>query len=205
MEYNSQYGKLVSFQLRGIGLKENLDQYSYFVEGSRGLSAPWLKGATTSDSLTLFAPNQWAGTDVSEGFRVIATNPRTKMVRVAHVGRLPTLFVIPVSNQRELSVHKLVILKFRLIGSADIKGHLEVSLSQLGLNGFGVRTGVLRLDQGGIGYGSTTKRVQHDGFVSFTAECTQTTTALQVVHVVVRTAPLQPLRIQGQDLSLACR
>ena len=205
MEYNSQYGKLVSFQLRGIGLKENLDQYSYFVEGGRGLSAPWLKGAITSGTLTLFAPNQWAGTDVSDGFRVIATNPRTKMVRVAHVSRFPTLVVNPIGNQRELRVHKVVILKFRLAGSVEIKGRLQVALSQLGLKGFGVRTGVLRLDQGGIGGGSRAKRIQHDGIVSFTAECTQTTTALQVVHMVVRTVPSQPLRIHGEDLTFVCR
>ena len=97
------------------------------------------------------------------------------------------------------------MINFQLHGMASLRGSIEVSLSQLGLQGSGVRTGILRLDHGGIGESSTSKSVRHDGIVRFIAECTQATSALQVVHLEVRAKNFQPLRIQNQDLTLVCR
>ncbi|MEI6736515.1 MAG: hypothetical protein WCL31_06310 [Actinomycetes bacterium] len=205
LEYNSQFGKLVSLRLHGFGVHESLDEYSYFVEGSNGLTAPWVKVKSAADVVTLLAPNQWAGTDVSQGFRVIATNPRTKMVRAVSYGAFPVLTVDPIRTPSALRLHEVGFLYFRMHGTTSLKGTLEVSLSQLGLQGSGARTGILRLDQGGIGESSYPKRVKHDGIIRFSAECTQATSALQVVHFEVRTREAQPLRTLGQDLTLVCR
>ena len=205
LEYNPQFGKLISLQLRSFGVGEPLDEYSYFVEGSNGVAAPWVKATKAADSVTLLAPNQWAGTDVSQGFRVIATNPRTKMVRAVSYGAFPTLTVDPIRTPSAVRVHEPTMINFHLHGMASLKGSIEVSLSQLGLQGSGVRTGILRLDHGGIGESSTSKSVRHDGIVRFIAECTQATSALQVVHLEVRAKNFQPLRIQNQDLTLVCR
>jgi hypothetical protein len=204
LEYNAQYRKLVSFKLRGIGVSDSLSEYSYFVEGSSGITAPWVKATSSIDTITLLAPNQWAGTDAGQGFRVIATNPRTKMVRSVAHGRFPTLTVETINTPSVLRVHEVRVLKFRLRGIASIKGSPRVSLSQLGLQGSGVRTGILRLDQGGIGESSTSKLAKHDRIIRFTAECTQATLALQVVRVDVRTKSLQPMQVQGGEFTLAC-
>jgi hypothetical protein len=205
LEYNPQFGKLISLQLRSFGVGDPLDEYSYFVEGSNGVAAPWVKATKAADSVTLLAPNQWAGTDVSQGFRVIATNPRTKMVRAVSYGAFPTLTVDPIRTPSALRLHEPTMIIFHLHGMASLKGSIEVSLSQLGLQGSGVRTGILRLDHGGIGESSTSKSVRHDGIVRFIAECTQATSALQVVHLEVRAKNFQPLHIQNQDLTLVCR
>jgi hypothetical protein len=205
LEYNSQFGKLISLRLHGFGVHESLDEYSYFVEGSNGLTAPWVKVKSAADAVTLLAPNQWAGTDVSEGFRVIATNPRTKMVRASSYGAFPKLTIEPIRAPSAARPHEVTFISFRLLGTASLKGTLEVSLSQLGLGGAGARTGILRLDQGGIGESSNPKRVTQDGIIRFTSECTQATSALQVIHLEVRPRAAQPLRIQGQDLTLVCR
>ena len=205
LEYNSRFGKLISFQLRGIGVSDSLDEYSYFVEGRNGITAPWVKSKNAADVVTLLAPNQWAGTDVSQGFRVIATNPRTKMVRAVSYGAFPMVAVDPVRTPSALRLHEVAFIYFRLHGTTSLKGTLEISLSQLGLEGSGARTGILRLDQGGIGESSNPKRVKHDGIIRFSAECTQATSALQVVHLEVRTREAQPLRTLGQDLTLVCR
>jgi len=205
LEYNAQFGKLLSFKLHGIGISESLNDYSYFVEGSNGVGAPWIKAKDTEGSVTLLAPNQWAGTDVSQGFRVVATNPRTKMIRAVSYGAFPTLTVDPIQAPSALRPHELVVINFRVLGVAALKENIDVSLSQLGLQGSGVRTGVLRLDQGGIGDSSASKSVRRDGVVRFTAECAQETSALQVVHLEVRFMHFQPLRIQSRDLTLVCR